>query len=118
MRYFILFLLLSTAAATLQEVTVDGECDCACNEIDRDKLGRSTWYLLHEIAKHADELEDPALRLLLRTLGVLYPCPICRQHINEYIENHRVEVSEKWMCDFHNSVNERLNKTLVDCDSL
>lgn len=117
MRYFILFLMLTTTTAILQEVSVD-ECDCSCNEIDRDKLGRSTWYLLHEIVKHATTMEDPALRLFLRTLGVLYPCPICREHINEYIENHRVEVSEKWMCDFHNSVNERLNKTLIDCDTL
>lgn len=109
MKYFILFLLLSTVVADIDQ------CTCSCNEIDRDKLGQSTWYLLHEIVKHADPSYDPALSLLLKTLGVLYPCSHCRAHINEYLETHRVELTEKWMCDFHNSVNERLNKTIHDC---
>jgi len=115
MRTLLLLALLCTVGANEIDIMSDGQCDCACDEIDRDKLGQSTWYLLHEIVKHADESYDPALKLLLRTLGVLYPCPHCRKHINEYLDTHIVKVSEEWMCEFHNSVNERLNKTIIPC---
>ena len=114
MKYIIFLLLLCTIRADFL-VEVTPECDCACNEIDRDKLGQSTWYLLHEIVKHADQEYDPAFKLLMRILGVLYPCPHCRVHINEYLNNTRVEMTEKWMCDFHNTVNIRLNKTVYEC---
>ena len=104
----------------IAEVSPDGfgmtdECNCTCEEIDRDKLGKSTWYLLHEIVKHADEEYDPAFTLLIKTLGVLYPCPHCREHIQEYLKTRRVEMTQKWMCEFHNAVNVRLNKTIVEC---
>lgn len=116
MRLLLLFLLLFVTGATFMEVTPEGDaCDCACEEIDRDKLGKSTWYLLHEIVKHADPEYDPAFMLLMKTLGVLYPCPHCREHIKEYLESRRVEMTEKWVCEFHNAVNVRLNKTIVDC---
>lgn len=116
MRLLLLLTLLCATGATLTEVTTEGDtCDCACEEIDRDQLGRSTWYLLHEIVKHADPEYDPAFMLLMEILGVLYPCPHCREHIAEYVSTHRVEMTEKWMCEFHNSVNERLNKTIVEC---
>lgn len=105
MRYLIFFMILGVALAS----------ECSCNIPDREQLGRSTWYLLHEIVKHADPEYDPAFSLLMRCLSVLYPCPHCRDHIQQYIDTHRIEMTEKWMCEFHNDVNLRLNKTIVTC---
>lgn len=113
MRILLLLLLLSTTVATFMDV--DTKCDCACEEIDRDQLGRSTWYLLHDIVKHSNTKHEPAFTLFMNTLGVLYPCPQCREHITDYLESHQVEMTEKWMCEFHNAVNVRLNKPIVDC---
>jgi FAD-linked sulfhydryl oxidase len=116
MKYIIFALLLTNIHANfLTEVTPEGECECACNDLDRDKLGESTWYLVHEIVKHADPEYDPAFMMLMKTLGVLYPCEQCRDHILEYLGSRRVEMTEKWVCEFHNAVNVRLNKTIVDC---
>ncbi len=116
MKYIIFaILLMNIHASFIAEVTPEGECECACDDLDRDKLGRSTWYLLHEIVKHIDEEYDPAFKLLVKTMGVLYPCPHCREHIQEYLESHRVEMTEDWVCEFHNAVNLRLNKTIVEC---
>jgi len=106
MKYLILFLCMTMVYS-----------DCSCSCMDRETLGRSTWYLLHEIPKHADPEYEPAFDLMLRTLAVLYPCPECRAHIQEYLDSHRVQMTEKWMCEFHNDVNKRLNKTLVPCSS-
>jgi len=107
---------LTVSADFIAEVQPDGDA-CECNvELNSDKLGKSTWFLLHEVVKHADPLDDIAFALLLKTLGVLYPCPHCREHITEYLATHRVEMTEEWLCTFHNAVNEKLNKTLVDCN--
>jgi len=94
-----IFLLLGTAAAS---------CDC----LDRHELGRSTWFLLHEIVKAPP---TPAFPSLMWSLSELYPCEICRAHISEYLEEHPPEMSEFWMCTFHNAVNARLGKPIFDC---
>jgi len=93
--------------------TAYGQQCTQCNE--KTELGHSTWHLLHEIVRHADPEYEPAFMNLIKTLSVLYPCEECREHISEYISNRRVEMTEKFMCDFHNSVNVRLNKPIYDC---
>ncbi len=113
MRILVIILLLSTATAQLFPTPL---CDCACEDIDREQLGRSTWYLLHKMVKHADTEDHGAFTRFMKTLSVLYPCPHCREHIKEYLESHPVEMSEKWMCEFHNAVNVRLNKPIVKCE--
>lgn len=105
MRFILLFILLTTAYA--QQCT---QCD------EKTELGRSTWHLLHEIVKTDDKEYEPAFMNLIKILSVLYPCEECREHIADYISNRRIEMSERWLCEFHNSVNVRLNKPVFDCN--
>ena len=98
----------------MEEGTCFTNCNCGC-DLDREKVGTSAWYLLHEIVKHGDDEYEHAFRTLMHTLSVLYPCKECRAHIKEYIGTHRVEMSEQWMCDFHNDVNVRLGKPIFNC---
>ena len=104
MKFILFFLLLTTVSA--QQCT---QCD------EKTELGHSTWYLLHEIVKHADPEYEPAFMNLIKTLSVLYPCEDCKVHISEYISNRRIEMNERWICEFHNSVNLRLGKPAYDC---
>ncbi len=118
MRLLIFFILFIFASSTEFFIEEDGKmgCDCAC-DIDKGKLGRSTWHLLHEIAAHVepDDTTEPSFRVFMHALSMIYPCEECRKHIKEYLSNRRVELSEKWVCEFHNDVNKRLNKSMYDC---
>lgn len=98
---------------------------CTCNEgcAEKGEVGRSTWHLLHEIAKHNENNEENSFHLavFIESLSNIYPCEECRKHMKEYIKStvedqQMPEMSELWMCKFHNSVNERLGKALYDCD--
>ena len=93
-------------------------CDCACNQVDRNRLGQSTWYLLHEIAKHVPKTRESHFKNLMYSLSYVYPCEICRDHIDEYILKNGVELSDEWVCRFHNDVNMRLKKPLFDCSAV
>mgnify|MGYP003768525039 CR=1 FL=1 len=105
MKLILFFLLLTTVSAQ--------QCTTQCNE--KTELGHSTWHLLHEIVKHADPEYSPAFMNLIKILSVLYPCAECRDHISNYISNRRIEMNEKWLCEFHDSVNIRLNKPIHGC---
>ncbi len=91
---------------------------------DPEDIGRATWTFLHTMA--ATYPRDPNEKIvqdtyaLLRSLGLLYPCKLCRDEWATQMQNHpptlrsRAEL-EKWMCDRHNDVNVRLNKAPFDC---
>lgn len=62
---------------------------------------------------------------LLRALPTLYPCTPCADDLGEYmrkpgndpcaaVELGRAGV-ERWLCDVHNEVNERLGKETFNC---
>lgn len=84
----------------------------ACNCLDRDELGRSTWYLLHEMVKAPPV---PAFASFMWSLSELYPCKVCQDHLVEYLHDHPPEMSPQWMCEFHNEVNLRLGKPEYEC---
>ena len=111
MRLIVIILLFVSAAAVFEPT-----CDCACEDLDRDKLGQSTWYLLHEIVKHVSPNEH--FEPFIMALSHLYPCAECRKHIGEYLVNRNVTMSKQWVCDFHNDVNVRLGKKKFDCTIL
>lgn len=91
-------------------------CSDACNK--KSELGKHTWYLLHEIAKSNEDTKDNryTLGVLMESLSYIYPCAECRPHIWEYLQEHNPEMTEEWMCHFHNDVNARLDKPLYPCD--
>jgi hypothetical protein len=98
---------------------------CTCNEgcAKKGEIGKGTWNLLHEIVKHheANEENNFHLAIFIESLSHIYPCEECRKHMREIIEEtmkeeKMPEMSELWMCNFHNTVNERLGKELYNCD--
>ena len=59
---------------------------------------------------------------LLRSLPTLYPCGDCAGHLGDYMKVHPPEEAvktregvERWMCQAHNEVNERLGKDRFEC---
>ena len=108
---FILFIIYITSISFVVSQT----CTCGC--IDKENLGRSTWMLLHEIVKHADKTEENEQIFIsfMDSLTALYPCEECRQHMKININDP--QLSELWMCSFHNVVNTQLNKPLYNCST-
>ena len=82
--------------------------------------GKYYWQCMHIMAyTFADQPSSPAKERMLATLvGILsmLPCPACSIHAFIYMQQHppnaenRTELM-RWVCDFHNIVNTRLNKT-------
>lgn len=53
----------------------------------------------------------------IRELSNMMTCHICKNHMNEYFKLNPPELSKdlfSWSWDFHNSVNLRLNKPILD----
>lgn len=91
---------------------------------DVEQLGRATWMFLHTTAAYYPDKPTPTQRanmlMLLRSLPVLYPCGWCAHDFGEDIEKNPPDVSSRtslslWLCERHNTVNERLGKEKFDC---
>lgn len=100
--------------------TIRCENFCSCEKKSHyDELGRNTWFLLHEIVKKENTLENRYFfNSFMSSLSMLYPCGECSEHIKYYIEEHPPELTEEWMCHFHNDVNARLEKPLHLCNNV
>jgi mitochondrial FAD-linked sulfhydryl oxidase len=90
----------------------------------RERLGRSTWTLLHTMAAgypafpSAQHMKDTLSFIYL--LSKLYPCGECAEHFQKLLGGLPPKVSSNddfkaWLCDAHNVVNRRLGKKVVDC---
>jgi hypothetical protein len=87
--------------------------------------GPGTWFSLHLLAYHA--ADDRTKRSFLDFMDYLrasYPCAKCRKHMNDYILAHPIQSywNEphgffRWSWLFHNDVNRRLGKPLLDYDT-
>ena len=99
MRILIFFTLLTIVSAF-----------CPC--IDRSKLGHSTWYLLHEIAKQPP---SPYFNTFMESLSYIYPCTVCRKHLKKNLMLYPLYQNKISMCKFHNEINYQLNKSLYNC---
>lgn len=91
---------------------------------DSQQLGASTWTFLHTMASYYPDQPDAnhqkAAGTLLNALSELYPCSYCAKHMRSELMKNPARVEsrgelERWMCDLHNEVNERLGKPLFDC---
>lgn len=91
------------------------------------EVGRSTWTLLHSIAKYFPDRPTPEQRAavaeLFHSLAVLYPCRRCSA-VFGLAESHQLvnpqsarELSLS-LCDLHNFVNRKLGAPEVDCPAL
>jgi len=93
----------------------------------REIWGPRTWRFFHLLASISDRKDACALWLpFLRSTAQVLPCELCRQHMSQYLVQHRFvvnpaiitgdEVKESmvgYLWAFHNSVNERLGKPIV-----
>ena len=98
---------------------------------DPKYIGPGVWYNIHlksyeaTDAKRIEEFIDE-----MYLLAQKFPCKKCRTHINAYIESHPFDDLRylknkegrpigmfKWGWLFHNAVNTRLNKPLVDWET-
>lgn len=84
-----------------------------------DKWGPATWNALHCFAHSAPSQIDEATRsrflLMLQLVGEHLPCPTCRLHFLDYMNEHFPEAHTRedlvqFLNDAHNSVNARLGK--------
>ncbi|POS82815.1 hypothetical protein EPUL_004117, partial [Erysiphe pulchra] len=91
---------------------------------DVEALGRSSWTLLHSIAAsypvEPSQSQKSNVAQFLKLFAKLYPCWVCAEDFEAYIEKNRVRVDSrhelgKWMCEAHNDVNKKLGKDIFDC---
>ena len=91
------------------------------------KFGPGTWWILHLFAYRVDN-KDKIVQFIkdLHYIAANIPCLKCRHHASEYLHdndgskyinetyNGRHVGMFKWMCDFHNTVNDRKGYPIVD----
>ncbi|KAH8645663.1 FAD dependent sulfhydryl oxidase [Xylariales sp. PMI_506] len=109
------------AAAAAATATDTPARDCPP---DVETLGRSTWTLLHSIAATYPTApsvrEQSDLKTFMGLFSRLYPCWVCAEDFQTYIEKEQIRVGSRnefgqWLCEAHNAVNVKLGKTTFDC---
>merc|ERR1711968_253613 len=95
----------------------------------REFIGRRAWFVLHSFAakypEHPSEDDKIAMTNLIAAFGQLYPCKLCRKHLQQQLREPalgppRVESRQalsKWVCELHNIVNADIGKPQVSCNS-
>lgn len=92
---------------------------------DVEKLGTSSWTLLHLIAatypEHPDTKEQSDMKQFVSLFGKFYPCWFCAEDFREYIKKNEPDTSSQdkfgtWLCNAHNEVNVKLGKEKFNCD--
>lgn len=87
-------------------------------------LGRASWTFLHTLSvNYPDEPTDKDksdIVQFLHLFGRFYPCHLCSKNFEKELQQLPPRVESRhdfalWMCDLHNSVNERLGKPLFNC---
>lgn len=97
---------------------------------DPNYWGPALWTALHTISFNYPEQPTPTERDQYRTffqsLKHVLPCGKCRTHYAEGLDTllplepalRNRDTFSRWLVEFHNSVNQRLGKTLVSYDSV
>lgn len=106
---------------TINHNTTNPAADCPP---DVEALGKSSWTLLHSITAsypiEPSNSQKSNVTQFLKLFAKLYPCWVCAEDFEAYIEKNRVRADSrqelaKWMCDAHNDVNRKLGKEVFDC---
>jgi hypothetical protein len=98
---------------------------------DPKYIGPGVWYSIH--LKAYEAVNDNKIESFIDYMYLLaekFPCSKCRTHINAYIDSHPFEDLRylensnkrnvgmfKWSWLFHNAVNTRLHKNIVDWET-
>ena len=111
--------------------TDDSVINPAIHLTDPKYIGPGVWYNIHLDAYEAtDNKKINEFMDKMHLLAEKFPCKTCRAHINEYINTHPFKDLKhlknkagrkigmfKWAWLFHNAVNTRLHKPLVDWET-
>ncbi len=91
---------------------------------DPKYIGPGYWTAWHIKSLHADDLNKKSEVARNIVIDIIYfPCMNCRNHAKDYVrKNPLVQAVKKedpyslfkWTVDFHNSVNLRLGKTMIN----
>lgn len=88
-------------------------------------IGKCTWNLLHKMAQRypiqASKQEQEHMMGFIKSLSNYYPCTVCAEHIQLFINNNPPDVIgsdqlQNWFCQLHNSVNIKLGKPPFNCN--
>lgn len=94
--------------------------------LNRREVGRAAWGFLHTMAAWFPERptrrQREGMEAFLGQLGVVYPCGYCADRTDEEIARNPPRASsrgelQRWMCELHNEVNERMGKPEFPCDA-
>lgn len=116
----LIVLLLIYEDYTLSKAVEQCSCTDVCGEKNKELLGQGTWRLLHEMVDNVERTDknEKLFQNLVLSLEHLYPCAECRAHIKEMkLSRDTIEMTPKFMCEFHNKVNKQLEKELYNCDN-
>jgi hypothetical protein len=89
--------------------------------------GSKFWGVFHNIAANYPDkptrTQKAKMKDLIANLIDNIPCEECKIHAKKYIKTHKINVKNKrelskFLCNFHNDVNERLGKPIVECNTI
>ena len=96
--------------------------------MDKKIWGNTIWYLFHTIAEKIDELkfieQKDNLFKVVKIICQNLPCPDCSDHATKELSRVNIKnINDKmtfklFLLEFHNRVNERLNKPKFTIDEL
>src|SRR6266498_1265891 len=97
--------------------------------LDKNEIGNASWKVLHSYAAQYPDsptVEDKKefhslVKSVIRTIPE-GDCK-CKSHAVEYVQKKPPKMDNRknlieWLCVFHNDVNKRSAKPVVDCDEL
>ncbi|XP_062543054.1 FAD-linked sulfhydryl oxidase ALR-like [Armigeres subalbatus] len=95
--------------------------------LDKDRLGRHTWGLLHTMAAYyPDEptsQDRTNIRQFFEAFSKVYPCGYCAEDFQKELKNSPPETKSQhtlsqWLCRMHNRVNVKIGKPEFDCSKV
>ena len=88
----------------------------------KSEWGPLLWKFLHACTfafpENPTREETLAFEKLIESLPKIIPCPDCKAHFTDFLKVSPPQatcgdVLDKWLVDFHNTVNKRLNKPVI-----
>ena len=97
-------------------------------QIDKQFWGNNIWGLLHIISANLNDVLTESQKLNFKAfivcISFLLPCSECRIHAKQYLSGNLLDKylntrynTYLYIWEFHNNVNKRLNKPIVDFNS-
>uniref|UniRef100_A0A1Q3FFL0 Sulfhydryl oxidase n=1 Tax=Culex tarsalis TaxID=7177 RepID=A0A1Q3FFL0_CULTA len=92
--------------------------------LDKERLGRHTWGLLHTMAAYFPDQpsaeEQSNVRQFFNAFAKVYPCEYCAKDFQQELKTDPPETTSQhslsqWLCRMHNRVNQKLGKPAFDC---